>query len=123
MEQDPLYICLADDDASDRLLFTEAFSELQIKTIVSTVKNGVELMDYLNTDNIRIPDLVFIDLNMPRKNGLECLKDIRSTKRFKDVFVAIYSTSGNDSDMGKHFLMAQTFILQNPVILISLKRS
>ncbi len=103
MEKDPLYILLADDDKSDRLLFTEAFAELKIKTIVGTVKNGVELMEQLKKDNIRIPDLLFIDLNMPRKNGLECLKEIRSNKKFKEVFIVIYSTSDHKGDIEETF--------------------
>lgn len=114
MEKDPLYILLADDDKSDRLLFKEAFAELKIKTIVGMVKNGIELMEQLNKDNIRIPDLLFIDLNMPRKNGLECLKEIRNNKKFKEVFVVIYSTSDHKRDMEETFLNGANVYITKP---------
>jgi CheY-like chemotaxis protein len=77
MKNEPIHILLAEDDESDRLLFTEAFSELKINTIVRTVNNGVELMEWFNIENNRLPDLLFLDLNMPRKSGIECLKEIR----------------------------------------------
>lgn len=114
MNKDPLYILLADDDKSDRLLFTEAFAELKIKTRVSSVKNGIELMEQLNKDNVRIPDLLFIDLNMPRKNGLECLKEIRNSKKFKEVFVVIYSTSDHKRDMEETFLNGANVYITKP---------
>lgn len=114
MEKGPLYILLADDDKSDRLLFKEAFAELKIKTIVGMVKNGIELMEQLNKDNIRIPDLLFIDLNMPRKNGLECLKEIRNNKKFKEVFVVIYSTSDHKRDMEETFLNGANVYITKP---------
>ena len=77
MEKGPLHILLADDDESDRLLFTEAFAELKLKTIVHTVNDGIQLMEWLNRENKRLPHLIFLDLNMPRKNGLECLIEIK----------------------------------------------
>ena len=60
MNNKPFHILLADDDESDRLLFTEAFLELKIKTIVRTVNNGIELMEWLNMGNIRLPHRLFL---------------------------------------------------------------
>jgi CheY-like chemotaxis protein len=67
LENDPLHVLLADDDETDRLIFKEAFEELKIKTIVHTVNNGEQLMDYLNKKDSHLPHLPFLDLNMPRK--------------------------------------------------------
>lgn len=114
MENKPLHILLADDDESDRFLFTEAFSELKITTIVSTVNNGIQLMEWLNMKNIRLPYLLFLDLNMPRKNGLECLKEIKSNKKLKDIFIAIYSTSDNEKDMENTFLYGANIYIIKP---------
>lgn len=122
MNKDPLHIILADDDKSDRLLFTEAFAELKIKTIVKTVNNGVELLERLHMEGRRVPDLLFLDLNMPRKNGLECLKDIRSNERFKDLFVAIYSTSDHESDMEETFLNGANVYITKPSNFNKLKK-
>ncbi|MFT6203859.1 MAG: CheY-like chemotaxis protein [Spirosomataceae bacterium] len=111
MENNPLNILLADDDEADRLLFTDAFSELKIKTIVQTVNDGIELMKWLNEKEALLPDLLFLDLNMPRKNGLECLKEIRSNEKLKNISVAIYSTSNSQRDIEETFVNgANTYI-------------
>ena len=114
MNNKPYRILLADDDESDRLLFKEAFSELKIKTIVSTTNNGMELMAYLNDHNSTLPDVIFLDLNMPRKNGLECLKEIKSNKNLKDISIAIYSTSDNEKDMEETFINGANVYITKP---------
>lgn len=122
MEENSLHILLADDDEADRLLFTEAFSEIKIKTIVNTVNNGLQLMEWLNTESTCLPQLVFLDLNMPGKNGLQCLKEIRSDERLKDIFVAIYSTSENRKDMEETFLNGANIYITKPADFNMLKR-
>lgn len=114
MNNDPLLILLADDDEGDRILFSEAFSELKIKTKVETVNNGVQLMEWLNCVTNPLPHFLFLDLNMPRKNGLECLREIRKDKRIKDIFVAIYSTSDNEKDMEETFLNGANVYIAKP---------
>lgn len=114
MNKEPFHILLADDDEGDRLLFTEAFSELKIKTIVHTVNNGVELMEWLNNKDIHLPHFIFLDLNMPRKNGLQCLKEIRSNEKLKDISIAIYSTSDNEKDMEETFLNGANVYITKP---------
>ena len=89
MENITFRILLADDDEGDRLLFKEAFEELKIKHTVQTVNNGMQLMEYLTKKNAILPHLIFLDLNMPRKNGLECLKEIRSNDTFKKISIAV----------------------------------
>ena len=122
MTKDPLHILLADDDESDRLLFKEAFAELKIKTIVRTVNDGVQLMEYLKNDSIRLPQLIFLDLNMPRKNGLECLKEIKRNKKLKDIAIAIYSTSDNERDMEKTFRNGANVYITKPNDFNTLKQ-
>lgn len=114
MENLPLHILLADDDESDRLLFTEAFSELKFKTIVRTVKDGNELMEWLTTNSIELPDMLFLDLNMPRKNGLDCLKEIKSNETLKDISIAIYSTSASEKDVDATFLYGANVYITKP---------
>ena len=70
MEKEYIHIILADDDEDDRLFFTDAFEELKINTKVNTFNDGVELMDYLNKPDADLPNVLFLDLNMPKKNGL-----------------------------------------------------
>ncbi|MBL7858833.1 MAG: response regulator [Cyclobacteriaceae bacterium] len=114
MDNEPFLILLADDDESDRLLFIEAFSEIKIKTVVETVNDGVQLMERLNGSENPIPYFLFLDLNMPRKNGLECLKEIRSNAKLKDIFIAIFSTSENEKDMEETFLQGANVYIIKP---------
>ena len=114
MNNKPLHILLADDDEGDRLIFKEAFSELKIKTIVHTTNNGNELMAYLTKKNAPLPHLIFLDLNMPGKNGLECLKEIRSNEKLKDISIAIYSTSDNEKDMEETFRNGANVYITKP---------
>lgn len=114
MKNKPLHILLADDDESDRLLFKEAFTRLKIKTNVHTVNNGIELMEWLNMENTHLPDLLFLDLNMPRKNGIECLKEIKSNNKLKDISIAIYSTSDSAKDMDETFRNGANVYITKP---------
>lgn len=114
MYNQPFYILLAEDDEADRLIFTEAFAELKLKTIVNTVNDGIELMEWLNKADNRLPYLIFLDLNMPRKNGIECLKEIRHNEKLKDIFIAIYSTSDNKKDMDETFLQGANVYITKP---------
>lgn len=122
MENEPLHILLADDDESDRLLFKEAFAELKLDTIVRTVNDGVQLMEWLNRENIRLPHLLFLDLNMPRKNGLECLKEIKRNEKLKAISIAIYSTSGNEKDMDETFSNGANVYITKPNDFNTLKK-
>jgi len=114
MNNEPFFILLADDDEGDRLLFQEAFSEIKIKTLVHITNNGVELMEYLSDDDARLPDVIFLDLNMPRKNGLECLIEIKGNEKLKDISVAIYSTSDNEKDMDETFRNGANIYITKP---------
>jgi CheY-like chemotaxis protein len=114
VQQPPLNILLADDDEDDRLLFKDAFDEIKIKTNVQMVHDGVQLMNYLNNMEYNLPDIVFLDLNMPLKNGFECLAEIRSAKRLKDLSIAIYSTSGSDEDIEETFVKGANVYIKKP---------
>jgi CheY-like chemotaxis protein len=114
MQEDYINIILADDDADDRLFFTEAFDELKITTRVKTFNDGVELMDYLNTEEAIFPNVLFLDLNMPRKSGLECLNEIKKSEKFNDIAIAIYSTSASEEDIEKTFIMGANIYIKKP---------
>lgn len=122
MNKEPFHILLADDDEGDRLLFKVAFSELKIKTVVSTVNNGIQLMEWLNTSDAPLPYILFLDLNMPQKNGLECLKEIKKNKKFDDVLIAIYSTSDNENDIEETFYHGANVYITKPNDFTNLKQ-
>ena len=114
MKHDVLHVLLADDDDDDRLFFKDAIAEVKVKTVVNMVNDGVELMDYLNSSDSRLPNLIFLDLNMPRKGGMECLKEIRRNNRLKDLSIAIYSTSGLEKDIEETFIKGANIYIKKP---------
>ena len=114
MKKEPLHVLLADDDEADRFLFKEAFEKMEIEINFQTVNDGVQLMNYLAIKDTPLPDFLFLDLNMPKKSGLECLKEIRSNALYKDVPVVIYSTSVADRDVEETFQNGATVYIQKP---------
>ncbi len=88
-----LNLWLADDDADDCMFFKEALDELPLDSSLVTVNNGEELMRALATKSTTLPDVLFLDLNMPRKTGFECLSEIKRNEGLKSIPVIIYSTS------------------------------
>lgn len=92
-QQVPLNILLADDDLDDRSFFEKALEEIPIATKLVMVYNGEQLMDHLDNKANLIPDILFLDLSMPRKTGFECLVEIKENKRLKDIPVIMFTTS------------------------------
>lgn len=117
-----IYTLLADDDEDDRLLFREAFEELKIKTVVKTVNDGVELMEYLTQPDIVLPHILFLDLNMPRKNGIDCLLEIKRIDYLKEIPIAIYSTSASEKDIEDTFVKGANVYIKKPSDFGALKK-
>jgi CheY-like chemotaxis protein len=103
ISENSIRILLADDDKDDRFFFQEAFKEIEAKTSIETVSDGEQLGIYLEKKGNPLPHLLFLDLNLPRKNGLECLHDIRTNSAFNDLLVIIYSTSSSERDISESF--------------------
>ena len=86
-------VLLADDDADDCFFFEKALREISIPTHLTAVTDGERLMDHLSRNSEKLPDVLFLDLNMPRKSGFECLTEIVENIKLKDLPVIIFSTS------------------------------
>ncbi|MBC5863465.1 response regulator [Flavobacterium turcicum] len=122
MNTDFINICLADDDEDDRLFFTDAFEELKMKTNVMTFNDGVELMDYLNHGDSILPNVLFLDLNMPKKNGVECLLEIKQNEKLSDIAIAIYSTSSSEEHIEETFVNGANIYIKKPSDFEDLKK-
>ncbi|WP_338375145.1 response regulator [uncultured Flavobacterium sp.] len=122
MQEDFILITLADDDEDDRLFFTDAFDELKINTVVNTVKNGRELINFLEHSDTVLPNIIFLDLNMPILNGIECLKEIKQNDKFKDIAIAIYSTSSSEEDIENTFVLGANIYIKKPSNFNDLKK-
>ncbi|HPW97993.1 MAG TPA: response regulator [Flavobacterium sp.] len=122
MQKEFLTITLADDDEDDRLFFQDAFEELKINTNVTTCNDGVELMEYLSNPDTILPNILFLDLNMPRKNGFECLLEIKKESRFDNIAIAIYSTSSSEEDIENTFVHGANIYIKKPSDFATLKK-
>lgn len=103
----PLNILLADDDVDDRLFFNKALTEIPIATHLKIVHDGEELMKYLTEEEgaQHLPDVLFLDLSMPRKTGFECLTEIKENEKLKDLPVVVFTTSfGRKSDFEQNMI-------------------
>lgn len=122
MQEDYILITLADDDEDDRLFFTDAFDELKINTVVNTFKNGRELINFLNHPETILPNIIFLDLNMPILNGIESLKEIKQNEKCKDIAIAIYSTSSSEEDIENTFVLGANVYIKKPSSFNDLKK-
>lgn len=93
MTRENIKVLLADDDEEDRNFFEEALNKLDKHLMLDTVYDGLSLMNSLKNNKVKKPDVIFLDLNMPFKNGHECLKEIKNDPKLKTIPVVIYSTS------------------------------
>ena len=122
MSQDLLHIILTDDDQDDRDFFSDAFEELKIKTKVSLFNDGQQLMNFLLKPDSFLPHILFLDLNMPFKSGIDCLHEIKTIDRLKDIAIAIYSTSASDEDIEETFINGANIYIKKPNEFETLKK-
>lgn len=92
-----LNILLADDDHDDCIFFKRALAELSMPCDLTAVHDGEQLMDSLIKNMTAFPDVLFLDLNMPRKNGFECLSEIKLNEQLVHLPVIVFSTSFEQS--------------------------
>src|SRR5688572_111515 len=105
-------ILYADDDADDREIFCEAIKEINPAIKVVLGKDGEETLKILSVQK-ELPQVIFLDINMPKMDGIECLIKLKSDDRLKGIPVIIYSTTSNKNDQTKIALLgASDFILK-----------
>ena len=85
-------ILLVDDDPDDQMLFSEALFEANASVVYTSAVDGVDALQQLHP-SATLPDLIFMDVNMPRMDGISCLKEIRGTDNLRNIPVVMYSTS------------------------------
>ena len=120
---DKKYIILADDDSDDRMLFEEALNEINDNVKVLLSIDGVQLMEMLHEISPLKPNIIFLDINMPKKNGFECLQQIRSSPLLKNTPVIMYSTCSQKDTVNKAFEGGANFFIRKPDNFASLKNT
>lgn len=122
-----IVILMADDDADDRLLAKDALTECRLANDLHFVEDGEELLDYLQrrgkytalADSPR-PGLILLDLNMPKKDGREALKEIRAHPDLRKIPVVVLTTSKADTDIGRIYELGANSFISKPVSFDSL---
>ncbi len=123
-KSEKMYIALADDDLEDRELFRDAIEELGLDIELALFSKGDELLDYLHdSHDKKLPHILFLDLNMLCSKYDDCLSEIRRHSKFKDLSVAIYSTSNAESDIHKTFVGGANIYIKKPNNFEVLKQS
>jgi CheY-like chemotaxis protein len=110
----PVIIFLADDDADDRAMFEEVIEEIDATIQLTCAEDGMILLQLLNSEKYSLPHLIFLDLNMPNKNGKECLDEIRRSERLKNIPIVIYSTSSSPKDIEDTFEKGANLYVRKP---------
>ncbi len=115
-------ILLADDDNTDCLFFKEALEELPVSAILTIVHNGEELIEALTKKGNKFPDVLFLDLNMPRKTGLASLGQIKRSTDLQDLPVVILSTASDEESVKNVFRNAAHYYICKPADFSQLKK-
>jgi len=109
-------ILLADDDIDDCSFFKEALEKLSLNTIFNVVNDGEKLMFYLQKLTSELPDVLFLDLNMHRKNGFECLNEIKKNPLLKNLPVIVFSTSFDQERVDMLYESGAQYFMRKPAM-------
>jgi CheY-like chemotaxis protein len=112
-------LIIADDDHDDQILLRETMEDFQNPPLIEVVSNGCQLIAALLNDVL--PDLVLLDLNMPNKNGIECLLEIRANPQYEKLPVVVLSTSKDPHDIEACFNSGATLFFSKPYTFKELK--
>lgn len=120
VKKEPIVILMADDDDDDYLLTKKALKESKLLNTLIRVKDGEELLDYLYgrgeyTGKSLRPGVILLDLNMPRKDGREALKDIKSDPELNDIPIVIFTTSKAEEDVYRSYKLGSNSFITKPV--------
>ena len=132
----PITIVLADDDSDDRQLAVDALKESRLANDLHSVNDGEELMDYLHhrgkyadANGSPRPMLILLDLNMPKKDGREALREIKEDPQLRQIPVVVLTTSQAEEDIFKSYDLGVNSFVSKPVtfdqlvkVMVSLKQ-
>jgi CheY-like chemotaxis protein len=122
MHLQEIKVLLADDDIDDCLFFTRALKELNLVTRLVAVHDGEQLMHLLVNETTQAPDILFLDLNMPRKNGFECLLEIKLDEKLKTLPVIVFSTSFEQEVVNGLYKHGANYFIRKPPDFLQFKK-
>ena len=113
-------ILIADDDADDRFLLQTAFDENGFNDELHFVENGIELLNFLyaiiigNGSIKKMPHFILLDLNMPKKDGRDVLKEVKTNPALRNIPVIIFSTTNNEYEMKRCYELGANSYITKP---------
>lgn len=107
------HILIADDDEDDRMLFADALRQVSQATDLSMATDGVELLSMLRLAT-SLPDVIFLDLNMPGKNGADSLKEIKKDPHLSRLPIIIFTTTANHKTIDQMYALGAQYYIQKP---------
>jgi CheY-like chemotaxis protein len=110
----PLRLLLVDDDVDDCILFKDAIAETGLHATIEVAHEGEKIMQLFNTRAERLPHLIFLDLNMPKVSGADCLREIRRASYLNGIPVIIFTNSMNEWDIEETFSRGANLYIQKP---------
>ncbi|UTA68685.1 response regulator [Emticicia sp. 21SJ11W-3] len=112
-QQNPIKVLLAEDDEDDQFFFSNVLSELPFATELTIVNNGMAAVEKLKCPESQ-PDIIFLDLNMPKMSGKECLKMIKTNNLYKTIPCVILSTSSSGAEIEETYCAGANLYLLKP---------
>ena len=114
-----IFILIAEDDADDRFLLKAAFEENGFTDKLHFVENGVEVLEYFNAQSqggneAKMPRFILLDLNMPKKDGREVLKELKQNPILKKIPVIVFSTTNNEHEMRRCYELGANSYITKP---------
>lgn len=104
MNREYLSVILVDDDEGNRIVFKKILKELKIGVKIQSFGNGENLMEYLNSQEALVPEILFMNYNISIKNSLECLSEIKTDFRFDNMVTAVYAENLSESEIEDVFV-------------------
>ncbi len=104
---------IIDDDADDRMFFVDALKQMLSSTVCLEANGGIEALRQLRKVE-QLPDFIFLDINMPRMDGSECLKELKKDAKLKSIPVIMYSTSFSDASIAEFRALGALSFLNKP---------
>lgn len=119
MTTEPITILMAEDDVGDQVLVKRAFQKARVINRLLIVNDGEELMQYIRREGrftgARRPDLILLDLNMPKKDGREAMKEIKDDSDLRTIPVIVLTSSAADEDIVRSYNLGANSYIQKPV--------
>ena len=123
MTGNQLKLLLAEDDPDDRFFFQEILNDISLPTELTAVQNGEELISLLEKNPAKNYNVLFLDLNMPRKNGFEVLSEMEENEDLKDLPVIILSTSNPVGNIDLLYSKGVKYYIQKPIDIVLYRKA